>query len=200
MLTTIHPDDQARRKMAVAVARELLDHIDQFQFDVSNYIVALSSFSGDDKLQAKIRDPEKQIQDIVYEITPHCRVCVLGGLLFAKAAVADNLTRSRVFNRFGCSIAGRGKIAEFLEECFSSRSIDLMEIAFEVSTDIVFNSGESPADRQAALLFGIDHHPDDIYARVRSVMKNIIDHDGEFVVTPVDAAGENRIQTWLDRE
>ncbi len=188
--------EESRRKMAVAVAQEILTRLSSFRLRCGNYVSSILEDRVARIVQRSRNDGEEQIQGIVYDIVPHCRVCLIGAAMFAKAAIADNLKTEKVFHSCGMAAVCRHDIVEFLNDAFSERTLNMMEIAFEIDMGVVRGSALSAEDKQSSILFGIENHPDSTSLRVAAVMRNVINNGGEFVPRTATDADEFKIRTW----
>lgn len=96
-----------------------------------------------------------------------CRVCAIGGLFLARAVRRPTITVGDL-----CTPG----LHRHLADLFGDRQLQLIEVAYEANQDFATGKGE---DSRLACLFGARHG--DRTERLRAILQNVIDHDGEFV-------------------
>lgn len=99
-----------------------------------------------------------------------CEVCALGACLIAKI---DRFNAVEMPVTFGRSVT-----AEALSDIFSNTQMDLIEAAFEVTSEYAIFDGV-----QDAIAFGQRFNTNP-RLRLRRIMQNIIEHKGVFVPPP----------------
>lgn len=166
-----------KREMAVAVAKDVL----QMLAEENNIQVQTGYYLSS---EYKPIDLEGDLKDVLPKMTnAGCRVCAIGALLLSKARLYNQVPLRKIFyrtfSRWDCEeiAAGRCIFIELLTEIFSQRTLDLIEAAFE-------KSGGSDKYLYGAINFGTQYKDDK--ERLIAIMHNIIDHEGEFVVKPIE--------------
>lgn len=168
------------REQRVAIAKDVLKQLDaqRIQLERRRY---LSGVLLNYDASSRGTDLQAYVDGLL-----NCRVCLLGACLLSKARlfnavpvelVASFPTFGRDKGPLGLAIAGED-IHENLSSIFDSRTLTLMESAFECRdmADSEDDYSDDP-EIQAAIDFGNAREPETC---VRDVMQNIIDNNGEF--------------------
>lgn len=176
---------------AVAIARDVLaqlDAVDGPRYSTSNGYLRTSRFNVDDLGNAAVRDSTTtasiDLQKALPLIEGKCTVCMMGGLLLAKA---------RLFNdeiiAIDIDASGNGSMsldrpltAQALQQYFSDDTLDVIEAAFEGHTH---NHDDDTLEK---LCNGATWATRGMNATQRAffVAENIIANNGDFVVQPED--------------
>ena len=165
----------------LAVAQDVLQHLKYLNMRQGAYISGRVS-----QQVAKAED----LQEVVDVVQKKCNVCLLGACLLSKARLYDQVPLSELFMTIEDSEAGEIEaesdlLRVRLEDCFSHRTMSLMEAAFECTAGLAEGLTDSERDVQllyGAVSFGLLHTS--LSARVEAVMKNVVQNGGLFKPPP----------------
>lgn len=157
------------REKAVAVARDVIERLDShesFTPLTGRYLSTPRVFMIDE-LEGK------DLQDFIPEIERSgCQVCALGGLLFCKAVLYDEVPALIV----SMGHATRYSTVNALSDVFDTKTLDLVEAAFEQSRRFAEDYQDEAV---RAEVFGKQYEGD--RERMRAIMENIVANNGEFI-------------------
>lgn len=159
-------------KKAVAVAQDALKWLSMARFLMSG-----SSYLSQVYDTPKF-DPQVDLGAQSARAIRNCRMCMLGACLVAKARVFDEVPVGQLLSWDGSSVAAhRSDIVNNLAGIFSSRALNMIEAAFEVSKE-VDRRRVPDTDWDAAQVFGARFSI--ARRRAREIFKEIIRQGGEF--------------------
>jgi hypothetical protein len=155
---------------AVAIAQDVLNRINDYQFARRNYIRLPPP--GDGRTWSK----EADLGDVADQVAVQCVVCVKGAALISRARLYDAVPADVVD-------IGQSRINAYLADEFDEETLELIEAAFECSCS--FGTGAArPEYVRGAAVFGMNYkHPRD---RARAILENVIRNNGRLVVPPAD--------------
>lgn len=166
------PPKLTKRERAVAIAKDVIRQLRWLRVAQYHYLNVQDS----DKIESAIDKVgyDADLRDILPVVRKNCDVCAKAAMLLSKARVFDKVPISEVFSSWGSSIADDDEICSLLSGSFSSKTLSLIEAAFERSRMFAGYTPESIAAEE----FG-DRYPDP-KKRLRAIMLNVVKNNGEF--------------------
>lgn len=167
-----------QRIKSVAIAKDVLKQLKYIQ--PAHLYIDIDE-DGQNILQKRIGE---QLQTALPKVRKHCSVCMLGACflshvgLYNKFKINDMLAHSL--------IDSEGDIKPLLRKSMGSENVILLESAYEMITDWG-ESDETPyfaSLRLSAAKFGQKYYDDG--ERMKAIMKNVIENNGEFIPPPID--------------
>ena len=159
------------RQQRIQIATDVLKHLEAGTFIKAQHL----GYFRLDRLGISLdRSTPAKLQHQLLKLNEPCTVCAMGALL---------LTKIRNYNGYSCSSIGRASSDHCLiglEGIFSNKQLRLIENAYEHgimnSTDI------EEAVWKAARYMYRNHDYDTDTSTMQSIMQNILDHNGDFIV------------------
>lgn len=173
METTTELTREVRAKR-VAVMRDVLKQLDRADVPLrtkhNSYLTGPSFRASFERVS---------LQSYVDEFQQHCEVCMLGAAFLSYTRLYNGVETGVVYSGEQRLHISGSDMRPHLETVFDIRTLDLMESVFEAC---VMTDEEITDELRYAAEFGEDFESPS--AAARAIAKNIIDHDGEFVLPP----------------
>jgi hypothetical protein len=166
-----------RNEKAVEVAKDVLRQLDAKLYKATSGIYF-------DFLRQDLDPYAEESLQAVLETEP-CRLCAIGGTFASTARLRNNVATSTVI------VPSSTFMMETMVDVFTEHTLRAMEVVFET-----YNARTYPFSREDSttlIMYGRelqskvdDGHADDYV--MRTIMQNIIDNNGEFVVPGITLA------------
>ncbi len=194
----MNPKETIRAAKAVALAQDVLAHLDSTNFRTGTYLSVQPSEANRSKWRGLLgRWEDLEVQEVEPLIRPDCQVCLVGALVLAKARVYDQLKLNSLFPEHLPTVDDEPRVPSYLtsnhnaidmeiSEYFDRNQRYMMENAFELTQ---IEAVDGPATARAVVAFGLEaslHAEDKTVegerrARVKAVMENVVVNNGTFI-------------------
>lgn len=165
-------------EMRVAVAKDVIERIDTYQFSKAVYLTS-------EEYSIPLEETTGDLQNILPTVEQNCQMCAIGALLVSKARLFNDVPIQDVVmplrtNEFTIA-SGVNNILKLLGKVFPDFMLYQIEATFvQTNRFTPYPYDSNPKIRDAAT-YGLSLSPD-LKLRVKSIMQNIIDNKGEFII------------------
>lgn len=121
------------------------------------------------------------LQDLLIPDDPKCKACALGGCFVSAVDLFNDITVDSI-NSVPKNNVWIDDMSEYLAQFFKLDQLKLIEMAFEFGAGWHSPSSESSSEDTEKCAAAMYFHIKDPQARMISIMGNIIENNGEFVV------------------
>lgn len=174
-----------KQRLAVKVARDVIAQLRRYKFTRGLYMdrVPMDDAAVSARLKTAILTAAGQLQDVVDDVVPVCRVCLLGACLLSKVRVANKLPVEDVFDKRGSTVVD---VHDQLTDVFERDDKEMIEGVFELSWPNRYVD-DPESDKYRGLLADMLKKKTPL-GRIAALMRNVVRNGGVLSVKPMTRA------------